>query len=239
MRILILGGTGEARQLAEALVGAGHEVVTTLAGRTAQPHLPDGEVRIGGFGGADGMIRYLREARIERIIDATHPFATEISTHADLAAAATSVPLLRLNRPAWDGENWLEVPSVAAAAAALPAGAQVLVTSGHRGLETLLARADCRFVVRLIEPPAFDLPAHASLLLRRPPHTETEEIELMWGARITHLISKNSGGGEIPGKLLAAQALNVTIIMIGRPMLANAGHPSVGALLAALHGAAS
>ena len=239
MRILILGGTGEARELADRLVEAGHTVMTTLAGRTAQPHLPRGEVRIGGFGGVDGLVSYLREAGIERVIDATHPFATEISAHATSAAAATGIALIRLQRPAWEGADWLEVDEGAAAAAALPGGARVLVTSGGKDLDLLLARTDCAFIVRLIEPPARPLPRHARLLLARPPFREDAEIELMWGERITHLVSKNSGGTQTPAKLNAARALNVRVILIGRPPASAGAFVGIDGVVAAIHDAAS
>lgn len=239
MRILILGGTGEARDLADRLVAAGHEVTTTLAGRTAKPHLPRGEVRIGGFGGAEGLLGYLRDAGIERMVDATHPFASEISRHADEAAEVSGVPLLRLQRPAATDGGWLDMADTAAAAAALPAGARVLVTSGHKGLPALLARDDCSFLVRLIEPPASALPAHARLLLGRPPYAETAELELLWGERITHLVSKNSGGAGMAAKLAAARALYVSILMIGRPAATGPALSGVEGILAALHGAAS
>jgi precorrin-6A/cobalt-precorrin-6A reductase len=220
MRILILGGTAEARELAETLVAAGHEVVTSLAGRTSSPMVPPGEVRVGKFGGVPGLVGYLRAMQIEHIVDATHPYAGLISSNAVVAARQTSVPLLRLLRPAWQepaGADWMHVPDIAAAAQAIPSGSVALITTGHEGLEIMLARSDCDLIVRLIEPPVLALPAHARLLLDRPPYSTDAERELFAGQGITHLVSKNSGGPQTAAKLSVAQELDVPVIMIDRP----------------------
>lgn len=221
MRILILGGTGEARELADRLVAAGHKVTTSLAGRTSEPTLPAGELRVGKFGGIPGLVGYLRALRFERLVDATHPYAGLISINAVAAARQTGIPLVRFMRPAWSepaGANWHHVPDLAAAADALPAGAVVLVTTGHEGLDTLLARDDCRIVVRLIEPPEQDLPRHARLILVRPPYTLAGERELFQREGITHLVTKNSGGERTRAKLIAAQELGAQVMMIARPV---------------------
>ncbi|GLQ52965.1 cobalt-precorrin-6A reductase [Devosia nitrariae] len=221
MRILILGGTGEARELADRLVGMGHEVVTSLAGRTQDPKLPQGNVRIGGFGGIAGLEAYLRAAHVEAIVDATHPYAGTISAHASLAARSSGVPLVRLLRPAWKppaGARWTIVATLAEAASSLPHQARVLLTTGHAGLELFLERDDCTFLVRLIEPPQHPLPPHARLLLARPPHALEDELALLRQERITHLVSKNSGGEQTAAKLEAARQLNIVVIMIERPV---------------------
>jgi precorrin-6A/cobalt-precorrin-6A reductase len=220
MKVLILGGTGEARELAAALAMRGHEVTTSLAGRTSEPLMPAGAVRVGGFGGAEGLAAYLRAMGVERLVDATHPYAEEISANAVAATAPTGVPLVRLMRAPWvepAGTRWRHVGSIEAAAAALPSGARVLVTSGHEGLGALLARDDCRFEVRLIEPPEGTLPGHAVLLLARPPYDVAGERELMRREGITHLVSKNSGGAQTAAKLEAAWALGVEVVMVDRP----------------------
>jgi precorrin-6A/cobalt-precorrin-6A reductase len=220
MRILILGGTGEARALAERLDSLGHEVVTSLAGRTSDPILPKGGIRVGKFGGIAGLVAYLRAARIERLVDATHPYAGLISINAVAAAKTYGIPLVRLMRPAWpqpEGANWTLVDSLPAAASALPPAATVLLTTGHAGLETFLERDDCRFLVRLIEPPDFPVPAHARLILSRPPYSLADEENLLRSEEVTHLVTKNSGGAQTRAKLDAARNLGVAVIMIARP----------------------
>ncbi len=220
MKILILGGTAEARELANRLVAMGHDVTTSLAGRTQDPILPQGGLRMGKFGGIPGLAAYLRVAGIERLVDATHPYAGQISVNAVAAAQTIGVPLVRYMRPAWEqrvGQDWITVDTVAEAAAALPPNADVLLTTGHTGLETFLERDDCQFVVRLIELPATDMPRHATLLRTRPPYSVTDEMALMEREGITHLVTKNSGGGQTAAKLEAAQKLGVKVIMIARP----------------------
>lgn len=220
MKILILGGTSEARQLAERLVAQGHSVTSSLAGRTRNPILPQGAVRIGRFGGIAGLAAYLRAGEFDYLVDATHPYAGQISINAVAAAEAAGVKLLRMMRPAWaplPGQDWTHVDTVTAAAASLPAGAQVLLTTGHTGLVGFFEREDCRFLVRLIEPPEMAVPDHAQLLLARPPYGLAEEIRVMELHGVSHLVAKNSGGGQTAAKLEAAQRLGVKVIMIARP----------------------
>lgn len=220
MKILILGGTGEARDLAARLVALGHRVTTSLAGRTTSPALPEGELRVGKFGGIPGLVGYLKAAGIERLVDATHPYAGLISINAVAAAQQTAIPLVRFMRPAWQepvGAGWQHVHDLQAAATALPPLATVLVTTGHEGLGDLLDRDDCRFVVRLIEPPAAPLPRHARLILSRPPYTLEGETRLLRHDGITHLVTKNSGGPQTGAKLDAARELGVQVIMVDRP----------------------
>src|SRR5690606_11222550 len=140
-KILILGGTEEARTLAEALVQMGHDVTTSLAGRTSDPLMPKGTLRTGGFGGADGLARYLRSEGVERLVDASHPYAVQMAVNAVNAAQAAGVPLVRLLRPAWTEPQyafWHHVKDAEDAAAGLPAGARVMLTVGHRDLGTFL-----------------------------------------------------------------------------------------------------
>jgi precorrin-6A/cobalt-precorrin-6A reductase len=225
LRILILGGTAEARELADRLDGMGHETITSLAGRTTAPMRPKGALRVGKFGGIPGLVGYLRAHRIERMIDATHPYADLMSINAVAAAETTGVPLVRLARPAWTrsaGTEWIEVASLEAAAAALPSGSRVLVTTGHEGLDPFLRRDDCRLIVRLIEEPDLKIPRHAEIILGRPPYSVADEMALMRRETITHLVSKNSGGEQTRAKLDAAQALGVTVVMVARPRLPSA-----------------
>jgi precorrin-6A/cobalt-precorrin-6A reductase len=220
MNILILGGTGEARELATRLVALGHRVTTSLAGRTREPILPAGELRVGKFGGVPGLVGYLRAMRFDRLVDATHPYAGLISINAVAATQQTGIPLVRFMRPAWvepEGANWRRVSDMAEAAEALPSGATVLVTTGHEGLETLLERDDCRLLVRLIEAPDDPLPRHARLMLGRPPYTLDTEEALFVREGITHLVTKNSGGPQTEAKLEAARQVGAEVIMVDRP----------------------
>lgn len=221
MKILILGGTAEARELANRLVGAGHEVITSLAGRTQNPIRPEGQLRMGPFGGIPGLSTYLRAAGIDRLVDATHPYAGQISINAVAAADASGIKLVRLMRPAWTplpGQHWIIVGSVREAADALPPKAKVLLTTGHAGLDLFLERRDCTLFVRVIEAPHTPLPTHAELIVSRPPHRLGDEIALLRRHGITHLVSKNSGGGQTAAKLDAAQQLGVRVVMIERPI---------------------
>jgi precorrin-6A/cobalt-precorrin-6A reductase len=221
LNILILGGTSEAREFAARLVGLGQRVTTSLAGRTSRPALPAGELRVGKFGGVPGLVGYLKAMRFDRLVDATHPYAGLISINAVAAAQQTGIPLVRFMRPAWiepEGAGWTHVPSLGAAAHALPSGATVLVTTGHEGLAALLERDDCRLLVRLIEEPEMDLPRYARLILGRPPYSLEDERALFKREGITHLVTKNSGGGQTAAKLVAARDTGAEVIMVARPV---------------------
>lgn len=238
MKILILGGTEEARLLADRLVTMGHDVTTSLAGRTSAPMLPKGNVKTGGFGGGDGFGRYLSDEKFDRIVDATHPYAAEIKTTAVRAAEASGVKLVRLTRPVWQEPQyafWKHVASAEEAAQSLPRGARALLTVGHTRLDAYLARTDCSFVVRSIEPPERPLPVNATSLIARPPFYPQGELAMMQEQGITHLISKNSGGVQTEAKLQAALQLRLPVFMIARPELPPAHEvPTVGQAIAAL-----
>ncbi|MGW5072500.1 cobalt-precorrin-6A reductase [Rhodococcus sp. NPDC004095] len=222
-RVLILGGTSEGRALAAALVSEpGIAVESSLAGRVRNPRLPDGEVRVGGFGGVDGLREYLRANRIDAIVDATHPFASRITANAATAAASAGVPLLILRRPAWTPapeDNWTQVDSLAAAAAALPAlGRRVFLTIGRQGVDAF-AGSDAWFLVRAIDPPEGPAPTATTLLLDRGPFGLDAERELLRDNRIDVLVTKNSGGALTEAKLTAARELGVAVLMVSRPPL--------------------
>ena len=238
MKILILGGTEEARALAEALVTMGHDVTTSLAGRTSDPLIPKGALRVGGFGGPEGLAAYMMREGVERLVDASHPYAVQMAHNAVAAAAAAKVPLVRLLRPAWNEPQyafWHHVGSSEDAAAGLPAGARVMLTVGHKDLGIFLEREDCTFVVRTIEPMGYDLPPHAETLVSRPPYFVGAETELLQREAITHLITKNSGGVQTEAKLRAAQQLRIAVVMIARPELPPANEVvTVGRAIAAL-----
>lgn len=237
-RILILGGTADARELAARLVQLRQDVVSSLAGVTTQPLLPLGRVRSGGFGGADGLAAYLVSEKIGVLIDVTHPFATQISANAVAAAAPTGVKLLRLQRPAWvaeAGDDWRDVHNMEEAVAALPGNGKVFVSTGRKGLAVLLARGDLSGVIRAIEPLAETVPARWVVQLERPPFSFQHEKKLLEQHAITHLLTKNAGGGATATKLMAARALRIAVVMVQRPVKAEAEtYSTVEALLAAL-----
>lgn len=224
-KVLILGGTGEAVALAEAVSAAFGDrlnLVTSLAGRTTSPTLPLGEIRVGGFGGAEGLARYLRAEGIAALIDATHPFAARMSANAVAACDTAGVPRLRLDRPAWmpqTGDRWHAVPDLAAAARALPGlGKRVFLTVGSSELHWFKPVPDVAFWARMIEPPApEDLPAGCTVIRARGPFSEAGETALMRQHRIDLLVAKNSGGDAAAAKLAAARALGVPVVMVARP----------------------
>ena len=223
-RLLILGGTAEARALAERLARDGIPAITSLAGRTRSPAEIPAHVRVGGFGGAEGMTRYLREAAIGAVIDATHPFAAKISNHAAKACTALAVPRLVLTRPAWDprpGDTWIPVDDLDQAAAALArCGSRAFLTVGRQELAPFTACRDLWFLVRMIEPPETPLPLrHHELILARGPFREADEIALLRRHRVDALVSKNSGGSATYAKIAAARACGLPVVMVQRPEL--------------------
>jgi precorrin-6A/cobalt-precorrin-6A reductase len=224
VRILILGGTGEARELAAGLTAAGIDVVSSLAGRVRQPRLPAGEVRIGGFGGAAGLAGYLRAESITGVVDATHPFAAAITANATEAAAETGVPLLVLRRPPWPADpSWQIVPDIVAAAAAVRAwpGESVFLTTGRRDLGAFAADGGHRFLVRAVDPPEAEgpVPPRMTLVLDRGPYTVEGESALMREHGVGLLVTKNSGGPMTAAKLRAAHQLAVQVVVVERPPL--------------------
>ncbi|SNR60301.1 cobalt-precorrin-6A reductase [Actinomadura mexicana] len=219
-RVLILGGTAEARALAARLTGV--HVVSSLAGRVSDPRLPAGEVHIGGFGGAEGLAAWLREHRIDRLVDATHPFAERMSASAAHASRLTGVPLLALRRPGWDegdGDDWRRVPSLPAAAAALPDGARAFLTTGRRGLPVFAARTGVWFLARSVDPPEPPVPSNVHVLLARGPYTVDGERALIREHRLDVLVTKDSGGAMTRAKLTAAREAGLPVLMVDRPAL--------------------
>jgi precorrin-6A/cobalt-precorrin-6A reductase len=219
--VVVLGGTGEARELAARLVErAGLRVVSTLAGRVREPRLPAGEVRVGGFGGPERMAEWLRAEQAAAIVDATHPFAERISAAAALAAQRAGVPLLLLRRPGWtagDGDDWRWVASLDEAAALLPGlGEQVFLTTGRQGLAAF-AGSDRWFLVRCVDPPEPPLPARLRLLLSRGPYDLAGELALLREHHIDVLVTKDSGGGQTVAKLTAARMLGLPVVVVRRP----------------------
>jgi precorrin-6A/cobalt-precorrin-6A reductase len=219
-RILILGGTSDAVILAKELLKAGHNVVTSFAGVTENPVLLEGEIRVGGFGGEEGLYEYLKAEGIDALADATHPFAAQISRHGFNAAARAEIPYLRLERAAWTplpADNWTNVPDIASAVAALPNAAHVLLTIGRKEIASFVERQDLSGVARMIEKPPFELPPSWELLLARAPFSVDAERNLMLTHKITHVVTKNAGGKLTVAKLIAARALRIPVIMVARP----------------------
>jgi precorrin-6A/cobalt-precorrin-6A reductase len=219
-RVLILGGTSEAREIAARLVDDGHDVTTSLAGVTTSPIVPEGNLRVGGFGGAAGLVDYLASEHIELLIDATHPFAAQMSGHAFEAARMAGCRLLRFAREEWrpqPSDNWIDVASLAEAAAALPLNAIVLITSGRKGLSGFFMREDLSGIIRTVEPLAETLTSQWRVTLDRPPQSLDAEIAVMRENHITHLVTKNSGGDRTRAKLDAARMLVCPVVMVSRP----------------------
>ncbi|MBD2899038.1 Precorrin-6A reductase [Actinomadura sp. RB99] len=220
LRVLLLGGTGEARRLAGHLAGdPRYDVISSLAGRTADPDLPPGRTRIGGFGGPDGLAAWLRDERIGAVVDATHPFAALMTESAVLAAERTGVPLLVLRRPGWTegpGDDWRRVPSLEAAAADLP-GERVFLTTGRKNLAAFAGDARRWFLVRSVDPPEPPLPPRMEAVLARGPFTVGEELALMREHAIDALVTKDSGSAMTSAKLAAARTLRIPVVMVDRP----------------------
>lgn len=219
--MLILGGTKEANAIAERLARDHPDwrVITSLAGRTAEPARPSGEIRVGGFGGAEGLAVYLRREAVSRLIDATHPFAREISANARRAAELAGVPLEIVDRPSWPrlpGDDWTEVASLAEACDAIPAGARVLLAIGSQHVPAFAARADVHFVVRMVDRPTRTLPVPDYELVIGKPGPVAGEKALLAEHRITHVVCRNSGGAASYAKIEAAREMGLSVIMVGR-----------------------
>jgi precorrin-6A/cobalt-precorrin-6A reductase len=226
-KVLILGGTGDAVKLAAKLATIPEiEVISSLAGRTKKPSALVGQVRIGGFGGAEGLAHYLQENSIDVLIDATHPCAGQITINGAIASQSINIPHLMLVRPQWEkvtGDNWIEVESVAAAARAIPESVnRVFITSGRQQLEPFLQRSQIQpeiwYLMRSIDPPEIELP-NSKVLLDRGPFSLEQERQLLRNYHIEVIVSKNSGGNATYAKIVAARELEIPIIMVQRPAM--------------------
>jgi precorrin-6A/cobalt-precorrin-6A reductase len=223
MRLLILGGTTEASALADQLAArADIEAILSLAGRTREPAASPITRRIGGFGGAEGLRDYLSAERIDAVVDATHPFAAQMSRHAAQACETAGIPRLVFTRPPWrrqSGDLWTEVDTMSEAAAALgTAQRDVFLTQGRLKLGAFTQAPQHRYLVRAIERPAdIDaLPRHRLILTRGPFDVASEE-DLMRGEAIEFVVSKNSGGAATYSKIEAARNLGLRVVMLRRP----------------------
>lgn len=220
MRILLLGGTAEARALAKTL----HpqvDIVSSLAGRVPDPALPVGRVRIGGFGGVDGLRRWLRDEGVDAVVDATHPFATTMTAHAAEVCVELRMPHLVLARPAWAPGAAIVVSSDTEAAKTVEqqAYSRVFLTTGRSGVRAFAA-SDAWFLIRAVTAPDdASLPRRHHILLSRGPYCYDDEVATMRERRIDALVTKNSGGDMTRAKLDAAAALGIPVVMVARPPL--------------------
>lgn len=225
-KILILGGTGEALELAKRLVGLAEvTVITSLAGRTRDPTLPPGEIRVGGFGGAEGLAHYLKENAISLLINATHPFAAAISENALAAHQQSGVPLLRLLRPVWrkqPDDTWIQAPSIKGAAAICRwLGKRVLLSVGSQEVAVFADLPHAHFFVRMVDPPETPLPLiSAQVIVAKGPFALVDERRLLLEREIDLIITKNSGGDATFAKIAAARELSIPVVMIDRPEIA-------------------
>ncbi len=222
MRILLLGGTTEASQMAQALAQAGRNAVFSYAGRTARPAPQPLPLRLGGFGGVAGLVDYMRAENITHVVDATHPFAAQMSRNAVAACAEADVRLCAFVRPPWiaqNGDFWMHVADIDAAVAALPeSGARVFLAIGKQNIAAFATKPGNHYLLRLVDPPQAPLPLpDTSVILARGPFAVEADRELMQHHTITHVVAKNAGGSGAVAKLQAARALGVPIIMIERP----------------------
>ena len=220
MRVLLLGGTAEGRRLA-ARLHPQTDVISSLAGRVPDPALPAGPVRIGGFGGVEGLRQWLRDNDIAAVIDATHPFAATMTANAAAACAELALPHLLLSRPAWDpGDAELVASDREAADVVAAKGySRVFLTTGRSGT-TAFRDSGAWLLIRVVTAPqAENLPRDHELLLSRGPYRYEDEHRLMRDHRIDVVVTKNSGGELTRPKLVAAQALGVDVVMIDRPPL--------------------
>jgi precorrin-6A/cobalt-precorrin-6A reductase len=224
MRALLLGGTGDANALASALALARIDAIYSYAGRTQIPLGHALPTRIGGFGGAAGLADYIRQERITHLIDATHPFAAEMSRHAVEACVATNTPLIALERAPWartSGDNWIEVADIEAAVAALPdAPASVFLAIGRQHIARFATKPQHAYTLRFVDAPDSALPLpNAEVIVSRGPLTLEGDRELMDSRSTEYLVTRNSGGNGARAKIDAARELGIPVIMIARPAL--------------------
>ena len=222
--LLILGGTIEASRLCEAVAAAGLPATLSYMGRVERPKPQPVAQRIGGFGGVAGLVDWLREHRITHLIDATHPFAAQMSTNAIAAARAAGVPLIALTRPAWQpgpGDNWQRVPDMDAAVAALAGPAQrIMLAIGRMHLPAFAAQPQHHYLLRLVDEPASPPPlTDHHVVIDRGPFSLERDLALMRDHAIERVVSKNAGGSGARAKLEAARELGLPVLMIDRPPL--------------------
>ncbi|TKW76767.1 MAG: cobalt-precorrin-6A reductase [Bradyrhizobium icense] len=222
-RALILGGTADANLLAEAATRAGLDAIYSYGGRTRAPTDQPLPTRIGGFGGAVGLADYIRREGITHVIDATHPFAAEMSRNAVVACAATETPLIALERAPWakaTGDNWIDVTDITSAVAALPDNpARVFLAIGRQHIAPFGAKPQHAYTLRFVDPPGSVLQFAADVIVSRGPFTLDDELQMMRARRIAWIVARNSGGSGARAKIDAARELGLPVVMISRPQL--------------------
>jgi precorrin-6A/cobalt-precorrin-6A reductase len=223
-RALILGGTSEANALANAAACAGFDAIYSYAGRTRAPANQPLPTRIGGFGGVNGLAEYIRQEGITHVIDATHPFAAEISRNAVAACLATATKLVAIERAPWaktPGDNWIEMPDIASAVAALPdERKRIFLGIGRQHIAPFGARPQHTYTLRLVDPPREALPlANADVIISRGPFTLEGELAMMRSRGIEWIVARNSGGTGARAKIDAARELGLPVVMLKRPEL--------------------
>jgi precorrin-6A/cobalt-precorrin-6A reductase len=223
--VLLLGGTAEAIAMYNQLVKTNPDwrIIYSLAGRTQSPETVDGEINIGGFGGIQGLVQYLDENKIDKLIDVTHPFAMNISQNAKDACQICNVPYEAVLRSEWlqqAGDSWIEVETINEAANTLPQNAKPFLALGRQYLSAFDHRTDCDFVVRMVDAPT-EKPSLAQhqIILGKPSNQAQEELTLLRHHNITHLVSRNSGGSRSYAKIEAARMGQIPVIMIRQPKL--------------------
>ena len=224
--ILLLAGTAEAKEIAQGLANNGVAAVASLAGATRAPKPLPLETRIGGFGGADGFRAYIAAAGITKVIDATHPYAADISRRTAMICAQEKLPYLQVLRPAWTpqaGDNWTQIAREEDAANHIPKGATVFLGTGRQTLHRFAGLEGCRVICRQIDPPTAPFPfAGGEFLIGRPPFPVDREKTLFAQLGIDWIVVKNAGGDASATKLTAARALGIPVLMIARPKTGDA-----------------
>ncbi|WP_103258564.1 cobalt-precorrin-6A reductase [Tabrizicola aquatica] len=222
-RILLLGGTTEANLVAQAIARAGLAGVYSYAGRTEAPMGQPIHMRVGGFGGVEGLRSYLKAEGISHVIDATHPFAAQMSSNAVAACAAEGVPLVALERAPWvagEGDKWTQVPDIPAAVTALAGPPQrVFLAIGRQHIDAFAAQPQHMYLLRLVDEPTAPLPFPADVVVARGPFDVAGDTALMQDHRIDVVVAKNAGGKGAVAKIAAARALGLRVVMIDRPMI--------------------
>lgn len=223
MRVLLLGGTAEARALAAAFTDAGVDVVSSLAGRVSRPRMPVGEVRVGGFGGVEGLVAAIHDDGFTHLVDATHPFAVRMTANAGAAAAVAGVPCLRLARPGWSRHsdagswNWVDTYDEARELAERLGARRPFITTGRQTLDHYASWADLDVVLRVVEPLDDDAPSRWAVILDRGPFDVAGERAIMREHGVDVLLTKDSGGAYTAAKLTAADELAVPVVVVRRP----------------------
>jgi precorrin-6A/cobalt-precorrin-6A reductase len=222
-RALILGGTADANRLAAEIARAGLDAVYSYGGRTRAPAEQPLPTRIGGFGGPQGLADYIRREGVTHVVDATHPFAAEMSRNAVIACKATDTPLIALERAPWarlEGDSWIEVGDVDAAVAPLPeAPARVFLAIGRQHIAPFVLKPQHAYTLRFVDPPEAPLPFAADVIVSRGPFTLDGELAMLRERGIAWIVARNSGGDGARAKIDAARALGLPVIMIARPAL--------------------